>query len=102
MPKSTSVSSRAHCKASFGRVATGNKQRHRGAFAAVKAGEQVGLSAILQEHSRDLDGVFRRLLAKGFNAIGGNVMKQRGAVNRRIEMRAAYGADMNDLRICFD
>lgn len=86
----------------FGRVATGNKQRHRGAFAAAEAGERVGLSAILQEHCRDLDGVFRRLPAKSLHAIGGNVMKQRGAVNRRIEVRAAYRADRNDLPICFD
>lgn len=75
-----------------GGVAARYQKTHRRAFAAVEIGGRVRLGAVFQESLGDLDGVFWGPLALAFNAVGGDVVEESGAVDRRIEVGTPCGS----------
>ena len=83
----------------LGRVAARHQHAHGGALGAVHIGEGVGLGAGLEQRAGDLDGVGGRLLPIRFDAVGGDVVEQRGAMHRRIETAdpAGTGADQSGI-----
>ena len=66
-------------------MTAGYEHAHRGALGAIHIGQGVRLGSGLEKGTGDRDGLGRRALAAFLDAVGGDVVQQRGAVYRRIE-----------------
>lgn len=54
---------------------------------AVQIRQGVDLGACLEQHPGDFHSVLRSLLTMAFDAVGGDVMKKRGPMHGRVEVR---------------
>ena len=69
---------------------------------AVHVGDRVRRRARVEQRPRDLDRVAGRALAITLHAVGGDIVQQRRAMHRRIEMRHAGRSRMNERRVSGD
>ncbi len=68
-------------------------------MAAVHIGQRVDLRAAIEQRPRELDRIGRRLLAVTLDAIGRNVVEQRGTMHRGIEAADARRSSAHEFRM---
>ncbi|MBI3695005.1 MAG: hypothetical protein HY238_09240 [Acidobacteria bacterium] len=68
-------------------------------MSAVHVGQRVNFGAGVEQGFRNFNGVFWSLLAVTLDAVGGDVMKQRRAMHRRVKVRDTRRTRSNQFRI---
>ena len=89
-----------HLQSRPSRVVARDQHAHRRMLTAVHVRERVRIRSCFEQHRRDRDRILGCPLAIPLDAVGGDVVQQRGPMHRRVEMRHARRARVHQVRMC--